>query len=150
MTRLIFIATLAAFGLVSTTNAQDNPTTNSVAESTGGLPVYSFRILELREGVEAAKFETFVKEEFANVFAKPVHGVQPHIVKGDRGAAKGKYKLVVVFSSKDIRDKYFPAEDGEPSKAAMEDATPTQLKAMEKLGTFVEISEYTDFVAMGS
>jgi hypothetical protein len=152
MARFIFtvaLAALPAFAFTSIANAQTNLTTETAAESTNGLPVYSLRILELREGVEAEKFEEFVTDEFATVFAKPIHGIHPLIVKGDRGAAKGKYRLVVVFASKEIRDKYFPVEDGEPSKALKEDATATQVKTIEKLGTFVNFIEYTDFVGIG-
>ena len=150
MTRLFFTVALAALAFATTADAQVSSTTETAAESTDGLPVYSFRIIKLREGVGAEKFEAFVREEFAKVFAKPAHGIHPLIVKGDRGAAKGQYRLVVVFASKEIRDKYFPVENGEPSNALREDATPAQLKAVEKLGTFVEPIEYTDFVTMGN
>jgi len=149
MTRFLLALALAAFGLTTTVHAQTNPTPDAAIESTDGLPVYSVRMLELREGVEAEQFEAFVKNEFAKVFAKPAHGVHPRIVKADRGAAKGKYMLMVVFASEDVRDKYFPVEDGEPAPALREDVTPEQVQATEKLGRFVKFNEYADFVTMG-
>lgn len=148
MARLIFTVALAAFAFTSTSNAQTNSKTDEAADDTGVSPVYSMHAFELRDGVEAEKFEAFVIEEFAKVFAKPSHGVRPFVVKGDRGKAKGEYKLVTSFASKKNRDKYFPVEGGEPSKALAEDATPTQLKTIEKLGTFVSFVEYTDFVVL--
>ncbi len=149
MARLTLAFALAVFGFTTAANAQSNATTEKAAENANGLPVYSLRILELREGVEAEKFEAFIKDEFAKVFAEPTHGVHPRIVKADRGAAKGKYMLVVIFASKEVRDKYFPVEDGEPSPAVREDVTPDQIMAAEKLGTFVKFNDYADFVAIG-
>lgn len=149
MTRFLLACILAACGSTATVNAQTNPTTAPAATDTVELPVYSMRMLELREGVPAEQFEAFVKNGFAKVFAKPAHGVHPRIVKADRGVAKGKYMLLVVFASEDVRDKYFPVEDGEPAPALREDVTPEQVQAVEKLGRFVKFNEYADFVAMG-
>jgi hypothetical protein len=112
------------------------------------MPVYSLHALELREGVEAGQFEAFASGEFAQAFAKSDSGVRCVVVKGDRGALKEKYALLVLFASKEVRDKYFPAEGEDPSPALREDAKPTQLKAMEKLATFVKSTGYTDFVSL--
>jgi uncharacterized protein YceK len=117
--------------------------------TTLAMPVYSLRSIELLEGIDAASLEVFVKDEFKNAFSTPTHGIRAFIVKGDRGEAKGEYKIVVVFDSKKTRDKYFPIEDGDASKSLQEDATPNQVAVLEKLATLVKIGEYSDFAGIG-
>lgn len=149
MARYILAIALVTLALNNLANAQ---TDLSKAEATADKfvsPVYSWRAIDLREGVAADDFEAFVKGEFAKAFSRPTHGIRVFIIKGDRGTSKGEYKLVVFFASREVRDKYFPVEDGEAAKALQEDATPTQIAAAQKLATFVDIGEYTDFVAIG-
>jgi hypothetical protein len=119
------------------------------AEEVKAMPVYSVHALELREGVATEEFEAFASGEFAKAFRKSDRGVRCIVMKGDRGALKGKYGLLVLFASKQVRDKYFPAEGKDPSPALRQDATPAQVKVVEKLATFVRSTGYTDFVSFG-
>ncbi|TWT78671.1 hypothetical protein CA13_00670 [Planctomycetes bacterium CA13] len=150
MVRYVLAITFAIFALNNMANAQTDPSSKEEpTKDTLASTVYSLRPIELREGVDADDFEAFVKDEFANAFGKPTHGVRAIIIKGDRGTAKGEYKLVVVFDSKEVRDKYFPIEDGDAAKSLREDATPVQIATVQKLATFVHVGEYTDFVPIG-
>jgi hypothetical protein len=121
----------------------------SQAEDARVMPVYAIHTLELREGVEAEAFESFASGEFAKTFTKSTSDVRCVVLKGDRGALKGGYVLLVHFASKKVRDKYFPAEGEDPSPALRENATPEQVKVMEKLATFAKSTGYTDFVSLG-
>jgi hypothetical protein len=119
------------------------------AEETKVMPVFAVHHFELKEGIEAEQFESFAAGEFAKAFAKPHHGLRAVILKGDRGALKGKYAMMIFFESKELRDKYFPVEGGGASDALRETATPSRTQAMEKLQTFVERKAYTDFISLG-
>lgn len=147
--RYVLAITLSTLALISVTSAQSAASKEEAEEATSALPVYSMRPIELREGIDAANFEAFVKDEFKNAFSKPTHGIRAFIAKGDRGKAKGEYKIVVVFDSKEVRNKYFPVEDGDAAESLQEDATPMQIAALQKLSTFVNVGEYSDFAAIG-
>ncbi len=149
MTRKIFAIALVLLTAINVASAQQADSKEELEQNSLALPVYFLRPIELREGVVADDFEAFVKNEFKNAFSKPTHGIRAFVVKGDRGKAKGEYKFVVVFDSKEIREKYFPIEDGDAAKSLQEDATPMQIAALQKLATFVNIGEYSDFAAIG-
>ncbi|WP_182871404.1 hypothetical protein [Stieleria mannarensis] len=154
MTRYVLAFTIAMLFSVCVATAQADTAPGDASkatpeESTLAMPVFSLRPLELRNGIDSAKFEAFVKDEFVNAFSKPTHGIRAFVLIGDRGKAKGQYKLLVVFDSKTIRDKYFPVEDGDAAACLQEDATPSQCAVLQKLSSLSDLGEYSDFAAVG-
>ena len=62
------------------------------------------------ENITGEQFETFYLEEFFPVFKKASPSVPFVLMKGERGAEKGKYAEFYVFESLKERDRWFPEE----------------------------------------
>ena len=72
--------------------------------------VYSIHYFELKPDVSAEVLEQFLA---ANPFPT-LPGWTSYYLKGERGERVGKYALVHEFENVEVRDHYFPKEDGEP------------------------------------
>jgi hypothetical protein len=80
--------------------------------------------------------------------AKDAAGMKMRILKGDRGARKGRYMLVWEFDSVASRNVYFPREGGFASDAFRE-AWKRMSAVMDKFKSYVkEPSDYTDYVVV--
>ena len=83
-----------------------------LAVSFAGQPLeaFSLRAARLKEEVEPEAFEKLLKE------SPSADGVIPGVkflrFKADRGAKKGEYIQLWVYESIEVRDFYFPVEDG--------------------------------------
>ena len=64
--------------------------------------------LELREGVRDADFARFVEGEFASAWNEEIAGCGQIVMKGDRGANAGKYRIIYSFRPHTLRDQYLP------------------------------------------
>jgi len=120
------------------------------APRSGTREVVAIRELEVKPGVDEAEFERFIVTRYNPAWAQPVPGLRGYIAKGDRGAHKGRYALVLVFESQKTRDAIFPKEGG----GAADKFIP-MLKGPfglnEELDKYIEpgsFSIYTDYVAL--
>ena len=116
----------------------------------GARKVIAVRELELKAGVDPGQFEKFAQATYNPGWNAVVPGLEAYIGKGDRGALKGGYALVLIFESEKTRDAIFPKEGGGASPAFAE-----KLKGAfalnQELEKFLEpggLSVYTDYVAM--
>ena len=64
--------------------------------------------LELREDVSEADFEWFVGREFASAWRNEIAGCGRIVLKGDRGANAGNYRIIYSFRPHTLRDRYLP------------------------------------------
>lgn len=71
------------------------------------LGVISVHDLELKPGVDAKEFETFVMKEIAPIYKK-MKGQNLILVKGDRGVRTEKYAIILTFESIEDRDRIYP------------------------------------------
>jgi hypothetical protein len=111
--------------------------------------VYSLYKGELKEGVEATKFDQFIKEKFVPAWKQPVDGMRVMVAKGDRGERKGKYQVVIAFDKEETRKKYFPGEEGRGSEA-LEKALGPRAAVMQELHEFLgEKTSYESYVVLG-
>jgi len=109
-------------------------------------PVLSIREFELKPAVKAEEFEGFVRREMAGVAGTDAAGMKVHILKGDRGARKGRYILIWEFDSAATRNLYFPREGGAASPAYQQ-VWKRMRAVMDKFSTYVkETPAYTDYV----
>lgn len=111
----------------------------------GSTPVIAVRNIELGDDVDAAKFEQFVKEEFAPAWKEPREGLQFVFTKGDRGERKDKFQFVWVFESIDTRNDYFP-EEGGGGTGKLGEVVESAGDIKKKLKTFpFSSTQYTDY-----
>jgi len=111
-------------------------------------PVDSMREFELKPGVKAEEFDAFVRKEIASGIAEDMPGMKMRILKGDRGARKGRYILIWEFDSVATRDHYFPKEGGW-SSPAFQQASKQMMTVMSKLSSYIrEPDAYTDYVTI--
>ena len=103
----------------------------------------------LTEGVEAAKFEEFIREDWLPT-VNVVPGIHLMVMKGERGAKVGNYLLVFEIDSLYVRDYYFPrpGEQSEAARAAQGKCGERCEQVWNKLDSMVERSEYTDYVQL--
>ncbi len=141
--RIIVTATLLLIITVS------GITTFGVRAEGGTGKVLGIHYYSLRQGIEMAEFERFIREEwFPSVNVVP--GIRLMIMKGDRGENVGKYLLVFEIDSIYARDYYFP-EPNQPSeafKSAQARCGERCEQVWNKFGSMVERSEYTDYVQL--
>ena len=77
--------------------------------------VYGLHEIELHPGTDPAAFEQLVAEA---ADLEGFAGWTPYLLKGERGARKGKYMLLFEIESLAARDRYAP--DSGPSAEAQE------------------------------
>ncbi|MDW3648386.1 MAG: hypothetical protein R8P61_15075 [Bacteroidia bacterium] len=113
-------------------------------EAPKGGAVVSIHLLEVAEGKEA-EFEKMVTESIHPLWQKNIEGMYIYVLKGDRGARKGKYIQMMMFDSMERRDAYFPVEgegfSEELAKQITDELWPA--KKFEALG--MSSSGYTDY-----
>lgn len=106
--------------------------------------------LESGDDFDTEAFDKFVKDKFAPAWKDYRKGFHFVILKGDRGARKGKYQLVYAFDSKETRDKYFPEEGGGGTEILGEVIEPAAA-VMQELQQFPFTgSTYTDYLIIGA
>jgi hypothetical protein len=112
--------------------------------------VIAVRELELKAGVDAARFEGFVRSTYNPAWEGAVPGVKGYIAKADRGAQKGSYALFLIFDGEKTRDAIFPKEGGGVSQA-FASALQRPLALNQELDKYLEpgtLSVYSDYVVM--
>jgi hypothetical protein len=113
----------------------------------GACPVLTVREFELRSGVKAEEFETYVRQELTRALSQAKTGTHFRILKGDRGDRKGGYLLIWEFESVTARNEFFPKEGG-ASPACQQSWKRIKL-ALEKFSMYVkEKHSYTDYVTV--
>jgi hypothetical protein len=111
-------------------------------------PVMTVREFELRSGVKAEEFETYVRQELTRALSQAKTGTRFRILKGDRGDRKGGYLLVWEFDSVAARNEFFPKEGAGASPACQQQWKRIKL-ALEKFSIYVkEKHSYTDYVTV--
>ena len=80
--------------------------------------VYGIHEIELRPGADPAAFERLCAEGARMV---GFEGWKPILLKGERGARKGKYLMIVEIESLAARDRYSP-DSGPTAEAEALDA----------------------------
>lgn len=116
-------------------------------ETRAPAPVLTMRELELKPGVKAEDFERFACREMASA-SRSMPELKMHILKGDRGARKGKYILMWEFDSIEARNRIFPREGG-GSSSKYQQTWKEMLALLSKFGTYVkEAPTYTDYVTI--
>ena len=71
--------------------------------------VFGMHEIELNPGVNEEDFENFFLNEVAKAPLYP--GWRVRLLKGDRGARKGKYLMLVDIDSVEARDRFAPAHN---------------------------------------
>jgi hypothetical protein len=111
--------------------------------------VYSIHYFELKPDVSAETLEQFLA---ANPFPT-LPGWTSYYLKGERGERGGKYALVHEFESAEIRDHYFPKEDGEPHPEFQELLNSPKMQYfranLTKYATSLMYAIYTDYRVIG-
>lgn len=116
---------------------------DQLEEPKGGA-VVSLHELEVKAGSEA-EFEKLVIETMQPAWQKNMEGIYVYVLKGDRGARKGKYLQMMVFESMETRDAYFPVE-GEGFAEEMADKITEELNPTAKMQALgVSSTGYTDY-----
>jgi len=129
--------------------------TDIVAVSFAGQPLeaFSLRASRLKEGAEPEALEKLFKE------SPSVDGVIPGVTflgfKADRGAKKGEYIQLWVYDSIEVRDFYFPVEDGPSLWSAWIQASDGLLRRLwSQAGRYLESADpnakaqYSGYVAI--
>ena len=113
-------------------------------ETPKGGAVVSIHQLEVAEGNEAA-FEKLVTESIHPIWQKEIEGMYVYVLKGDRGARKGKYIQMLMFDSLERRDAYFPVE-GEGFSEELAKQITDELWPAEKFEALgISSTGYTDY-----
>ena len=114
-------------------------------EGTDSRSLYGVHDLELRPGVSAETFEDFVTGPYAEAWQKPIEGIGHIIVKGERGAEVGAYKLVIRFTPASLRDDYIPSPS-QVSKFFREKVMPQMpAEINNRFRTMVRDTGFTDY-----
>ncbi|MDG2030576.1 MAG: hypothetical protein P8J45_06195 [Phycisphaerales bacterium] len=107
--------------------------------------LYGVHNIELRPGVSEETFEDFVTGAYAKAWQKPIAGIGHAIVKGERGAQVGAYKLVITFTPASLRDEYIPSPT-QVSKFFREEVMPQMPSEIDnRLRTMVKDTGFTDY-----
>lgn len=111
--------------------------------------VFAIHYFDLKPGANASAFEKFIA---ADPFPT-LSGWNTHIVKGERGERAGKYALIHEFDSVEIRNRYFPAEGGEPNPEVQQLFNSPEMQAAgeqwDAFATSMMQTVYTDYVVVG-
>lgn len=113
--------------------------------------VYGVHPLELNPGVTPEDFESFIMGEGAPLIRATVS--KTTILKGDRGARKGKYMALIEFDSVEDRDKAYPVADvpaEESARALPDDVQRLFAKWATLVSGLADPASYTDYVALTS
>ena len=116
----------------------------------GSGEVIAVRELELKAGVDVGEFERFARATYNPGWNGVVPGIKAYIARGDRGALKGGYALILIFDGEKTRDAIFPKEGGgaSPKFAPMLKGPFALNQELEKYLEPGALSVYTDYVAV--
>jgi len=84
----------------------------------GAIVVISNYEMTLKPDVSMDQFLDFYVNKFLPEFEKNYPGIKVYLLNGDRGENKYKIGEMMICESVEIRDKYWPTENGENSEAA--------------------------------
>jgi hypothetical protein len=108
--------------------------------------VFAIHYFDLKPGASAEELDQLLA---ANPFPT-LPGWKTYYVKGDRGERTGKYGLIHEFDSIEIRDLYFPTENGDPNPDVQKLFTDPKQQALgpefERLVTGGGVAVHTDYV----
>jgi hypothetical protein len=104
--------------------------------------VLSISFPEVKAGKEK-ELEDFVTDEMNNAFQDNIDGYYIYLLKGDRGALKGKYAVMRVFSKYEKRQLFFP-ENSETPSPEFGKATKKTASLTAKFKTYFETSPFGD------
>lgn len=109
--------------------------------------IISIHTLEPASGANMADFEAFM-QELADGAPFQAAGWRSYVVKGDRGARKGKFVVVHEFASVEARNRYFPVEGGDPPAETMQLMSTFGTEDMDKRWNALvsENDVYTDYI----
>jgi hypothetical protein len=117
----------------------------TVCQKEGGKTmskVFGVHTYELKPGVTEEDFEKFITEE---VNPLSFDAGKLYALKGDKGERKGKYLVLVVLESSEVRDKYFGSPEGEPATEEMADEWKAVLQKWDTFSAWT----FTDYVEIG-
>ena len=110
-----------------------------------GASLDGFHSLDLKPGVSEHDFEEFVAGTYSNAWRAPIGGIGRVVMKGERGAQVGKYKVIIRFTPASLRDRYVPS----PRTLSMqftEKEQPMMPKAVEdRIQSMTVRRSFTDF-----
>ena len=110
--------------------------------------VFGLHEIELQPGVKPDEFERVFAKEIAPSLALPGWKIQ--LLKGDRGAQAGKYRVLLEIESLEARDRFFPrAGEASDEFTRFFEQHPEAAAAWEKwqkMGPETDVS--TDYVAV--
>jgi len=102
--------------------------------------------ITLKSGVNADRFENFMAEDYIPAFEKHFTGVKMFLLKGERGVKKDGYLFLLLFTSLEERNSWWP-QDGISSDKTKEAAE--KLKTQDdRLNTMVTWDAFTDWIVM--
>ncbi len=111
--------------------------------------VFALHYFDLKPDVSAEALEQFLE---TNPFPT-LPGWKSYYVKGERGERAGRYAILHEFDSAEIRDRYFPKEDGIPNpefQSLLNDPKMQLLRGKwSKLATSIMHAIYTDYMVIG-
>jgi len=84
----------------------------------GALVVVDSYELTLKPDVTLNQFIDFYLNKYIPEFEKNYPGTKVYLLYGDRGEHKNQIGVAMICESVEIRDKYWPKEDGESSELA--------------------------------
>ncbi len=143
---LLCAACLATAGDAAAQAAPDASPSSSEVRMGQVLALSNFAV---KDDVDHAAFEKFVREEFNPAWEAHVPGAQYLIWKGDRGVREGEYLAVYNFDTLERRDFYFPQEDAGPYPEA-DKATEPILPIINRYQDMLSAQRvYTDYVLVG-
>jgi hypothetical protein len=115
--------------------------------------VFGLHEIELNPGVKEEDFENFFRDEVANAPFYP--GWRAQLLKGERGARKGKYLMLMDIESEEARDRFAPTPDqGSEETNQFNEQHKEELEPVyQKWATFSptllgENSVYTDYLVL--
>lgn len=85
----------------------------------GAVVVTNTYTVNLNPGVTMDQWINFYATKYIPEMEKAYPGVKEYVVWGDRGEKKDQFGSIMIFESKEVRDKYYPTPDSTtPSEAA--------------------------------
>lgn len=111
--------------------------------------VFALHYFEIKPDVSPEALERFLE---TNPFPT-LPGWRSYYLKAERGERSGKYALLHEFDSIEIRDRYFPKEDGTPHPEFQELLNSPKMQSLRgkwsQFATSVMYAVYTDYMVIG-
>lgn len=114
----------------------------------GNVVVMNTYEMVLRPDVTMNEFLNFYINEFIPEFEQAYPGIKVYIVVGDRGQFKYQIGEIMLCESIQVRDKYWPAEDGEEVSEASRAAEAKLATVNQEVSKYILAGKrtYTDWV----